>query len=717
MQIEQSARKLQWKKWLNGLNVFSKAAIVLVFVFLVISLCTIGGFSGGGDSYYAAKDSQVVFYLDYMSDAAGTDAKLEKIYVNVGTVYDEVGKDFQIEFRRATTSGSYSDSKFTTSSLGTVTLGNVYAAEGGKATGTNYNWVKVFDFSESSASISTSYTLIRATFKTEMVVNEIVFVDTEGRVIPAYVKQKDVQSFFTDTYWPSYRDLFASEKKNTDVCKLLDAQDNYTDGDTVYSRFTSDEMYTLMQIDNIRLGGRVVEGAFHSSTDFGPFAVLFPLLGTLVFGVNPFGLRIFPVLFSAGLIVIAYLLGRRLFKHSGFGFLFALLVAMGGLVLTVGRLGLAYSMLAFFILAAYYFMFRFFEDGISDERPVKSAMNILVSGLLFAFAFATDPKCIFALLGLGALFIAGWVRQSKRYRQERAAVRAEALDKNAKESSEETMLLNLAESDRRERILRTEHGYVARIVWLFFIVSFLVASLLITILSLLPSYFTYLKLYETNPSDPTMGIFGLVWAAIKDSFTLAGTTAFTQANAITPFAWFLSLKGATLFSASTETSHVVLNAQLNLGMAITALIGFLFMTIYAVVYFATGKQNGAYASKHSQSILRAYFLLTAGLITSLLQYLFSGSSSAAQSLLFSVFYVGFIALLFYTAFVHDSGKFVRVCGVRLNTTLKVLVGVFAVYALIFLLSVPMLFCIPVAPLAASICYGWTTLLNNGFYRP
>ena len=85
MQIEQSARKLQWKKWLNGLNVFSKAAIVLVFVFLVISLCTIGGFSGGGDSYYAAKDSQVVFYLDYMSDAAGTDAKLGKIYVKAGT--------------------------------------------------------------------------------------------------------------------------------------------------------------------------------------------------------------------------------------------------------------------------------------------------------------------------------------------------------------------------------------------------------------------------------------------------------------------------------------------------------------------------------------------------------------------------------------------------------------------------------------------------------
>lgn len=717
MQMEKQTRLQNLKERVRRVPLFGKAAFILVLVFLIVSACTIGGFTGAGRSYYMAADSNVVFYLDYQDGA-----KLDKVYLNVGSVYGEVGKDFSVEFRYASKSSS-SEPTFSSSMLGTVKLGNVYTSSVEGTKGTNYDWVKVFDLTEAGRSLSTSYCLIRLTVKTEMLVNEVVFVDAEGNIIPAYVTEKSVKSFFTDTQWPYYRDLFTKNDhskeygKAGDPVRLTDAQNNYTDGNTAYTDFTQDEKYTLMQIDDILLGRMVVEGTFHAQTDFGPFAVLLPMLGTLIFGASPFGLRIFSVLCTTAMIVFVYLLGKRLFKSSGFGLMFACFAALGGLALTVGRLGLAYAMIALFAVAAYYFMFKFYEDGISKERPVKSAANVLISGIFFAFLFATDPKAVFALIGLAALFVVGWVRIHRQGKAELAAVRKAALDKNAAAGSEEDMLKNLQESEHQERLIRMENGYSSRVLWLFFIVSFIVATVLITVLSAIPSYFTYVKLYDANPAVPTIGIFGLVWAAVKDSFTLANTTAFTSANAINPFGWFLSLKGATLFSSGNESVYTAMNAQMNLALAITSLIGLIFTTIYVILYFATGKTKSAYASAHTSGILNAYFLLLAGLVTSLLQYLFAGSSSAANSLLFTVFYGGFAVLMFYTAYVHDTGARKKLFGVPMNTTLKVLTGVCVVYALIFVLTIPMLFSIPIAPLAAQICFGWTTFLSNGFYRP
>ena len=716
MQIERQSRIQRLKERVRKVSVFGKAAFVLVLVFFILSACTIGGFSGYGSSYYMAADSNVVFYLDYQNGA-----KLDKVYLNVGSVYGEIGKDFQVEFRYA--SKTTSTPSFNLSSLGSVTLGNVYASETGTAKGTNYDWVKVFDLTESGKPWGTNNCLIRLTAKTEMLVNEVVFVDTDGNVIPAYTSEKSVRSYFTDTQWTSCRELFTRNDKTKeygkagDPSRLTDAQGNVADGSTVYTDFTQDEKYTLMQIDDLLLGRMVVEGSFHAQTDFGPFAVLLPMLGTLIFGTNPFGLRIFSVICSAATVAFAYFLGKRLFKSGGFGFLFAGFAALGGLALTVGRLGLGYSLIALCVVAAYYFMFRFYEDGISKERPVKSASNVLVSGIFFAFAFATDPKAVFALIGLAALFVVGWVRVHREGKAELAAVRRAALDKNAHETSQEAMLKNLQESEQQERLIRMENGYTTRIVWLFFIVSFVAATVLVTILSAIPSYFTYVKLYDANPAVPSIGIFGLVWAAVKDSFALSNVTAYTAANAVNPFGWFIALKGATLFAAGSESVYNAMNAQMNLAVAITSLIGLIFTTVYVIVYFATGRQKSAYASEHTPRILNAYFLLLAGLVTSLLQYLFTGSVSAAQSMLFSVFYAGFAVLMFCTAYAHDTGAKKKVFGIPMNTTLKVLTGMSVVYAVIFVLTVPMLFGIPMAPLAAKICFGWTTFLSNGIYRP
>ena len=149
---------------------------------------------------------------------------------------------------------------------------------------------------------------------------------------------------------------------------------------------------------------------------------------------------------------------------------------------------------------------------------------------------------------------------------------------------------------------------------------------------------------------------------------------------------------------------------------LTALIGFIFMTVYAVLYAATGGKKGAYGTKYAPRILRAYAVFALGTLASVLSYAFSPNATAANSLLFSAFYVGFVPLAFYTAYVHDKSGETRVLGIRMNATVKVLAAFIAVYALVFILMLPMTFCFPTYTAAAKYCFGWTSFINNGYYR-
>ena len=699
------------KEFFSRFTKFGWAALALTLVFLLVGASTVGGASSFGKSYRGAADSSVVFYLEYPDK----NAPLDDIYVNIGAVYAEPGSDVKLEFRRATTSGSYTNSKFTTSALGGFTVGNIWSESGNGVSGANYNWVAAFTDINDSFTMTTSYRLIRMTFPCDMVVNEVMFVDTNGSVIPAYVRVEDVQPIFANqSDWATYRDLFSTDARRPDAVNLVDGHGAFI-GKTSYSNFTQDEIYTLMQISSIRMGDFTTDGVFTADTENGPLAVLFPLLGTLLFGNSPFGLRIFSVLFTAALVALAYFFGKELFGSGGFGFLLACLVAGGGLALTVGRLGLSLPVIAFFAALSFFFMYRFFSEGMDAEHPARSALNVLLSGLMFALAFAADPKCVFLLFGLVALFVVGAVRYAKAYAAEKAALRREMSDKNASERSEEVMQQNIDECEEQTAYLRSDYVYGSKLIYLFFFVSFIVGTVLFTVLAMLPSYYTYVRLYDADPSSPSAGLFSLLFSALGSAFTSANVTQLSAANASSAFGWLIGLKGATLFSASGEGTYIALNAQPNLAVIVTAAIGFVFTTAYAVLYAATGRRQGAYASEYSSGILRAYFLITAGTLCSLLQFAFT-QASAADALLFDFFWFSYVPLMFYTVYVHDGSKKSVVCGIRMNATVIVLLGVCALYLVLFALSVPMYFGIPLWQGAAYGMFGWTTFLSNGYYR-
>lgn len=729
MQIKQEQRQKKPKAARNRFTKFGIAAACLVLVFLIAGACTVGGFSSPGSAYYLPADQYIVYYLDFREDENGDTAGLASVYVNVGAVYTDIGDTFTLEFRHGNASGSYTNGKFSSSGMGKITLANIYQApaadaEGEEsadtaALGTNYGWVKAFDYTEDPVSYS-SYRLVRVAASCDMLLYGISFVDTEGEVIPAYTAEADVRGFFGSSYWPSYRDLFRANDRSSAYGALGDPA-ALTDGlapaagDTAYSQFTQDEKYTLLQIDNIRLGSIVADGTYNASTDFGPLAALLPMLGTLIFGVCPFGLRIVPLLCTAGLIAVLYFFGKELLRRPGWGFLLAALTAFGGLALTAGRLGLAYAPIALCVVAAYWCMFRFFRGGISAAKPAAGACSVLASGLCFALAMALDPKCIFALLGLAGLFAAGMVRQKKKDAAALAKVReaaAEGAEAAAAQYASDAPQLDTPQS----YALDTAQSYARRLAWLSAVLGFVAATVAFIALAFLPQYFTYMQLYEADPSAPSLGFFTLLFRALGDAFAVNDVTALSAANAASCFGWLIGFKGATLFSAGEGGTYIALNAQANYAMLLCALIGFVYSTAYTVRYAFCGGQKRRDAGEFAFSAVAAYCVLTAGALTSLLQYAFCGGANAAQSMLFYAFFFGYIPLLFALLRSRDKSAPRVLFGIRTGRTGILLACACALFIIVFALTLPMQFCIPLAEEAAAAMFGWTTLASNGVYR-
>ena len=173
------------------------AALCVVLGFLVVGACTIGGFSSPGRAYFAPAESELVFYLDY----GDREAVLGEVYINVGAIYTPAGEDVTFSFRHATASGSYSNGRFRAGALGDFTMGNIYSSRGEGLSGGNYNWVRAFDLRETTESVTaSSYRLIRITVPCDMLINEVVFLDTEGSVIPAHAAESAVQGYFDSQY-------------------------------------------------------------------------------------------------------------------------------------------------------------------------------------------------------------------------------------------------------------------------------------------------------------------------------------------------------------------------------------------------------------------------------------------------------------------------------------------------------------------------------------
>lgn len=483
------SEKSLWKK----ITVYAKIATALALVALTVCVCFAGSTDSVGKSAYAEKDTSVVFYLDYQDDSG-----LSRVYVNIGAIYAEPGSVSKLAFRRATTSGEYTENKWISSGLGNVGIYNLYEtppAEEEKepeypTVGGNYEWVEAFRIKKSN-SIGTNYNLIKLTFPCGMVVNEVVFADKNKEVIPAYTQRKDVEKFISVDRWNSYYPLFYQNDRNG-FSAMTDSPKGYDSVNSRYTDYTMSEKKMLMQLDNVLLGSRLVEGYYNIGTGGGPLTDLIALTGRAIFGQSAFGLRVLFIACASACAVMAYLLGKRVTGKPAVGLAALCAVTACGIALTFVKTGLQYGAYAFFVFAAVYFMLKFTQKGISYKKPRSSSGNILLSGAMFSLAFAALPWGVFAVVPVVGLFAFGAVRQSVK---RRAALENSGVAKEA---------------------LKRQYGYEKRLMYGFFALSILI-TVFVYILTALPFMNVYLHFYD-NPAEPTLDAFQLIWRGLCGLF-------------------------------------------------------------------------------------------------------------------------------------------------------------------------------------------------------
>lgn len=708
---------------------FFKAFIVLFALFFAAGFFTLGSFKNTGKSFsYTSGDGNVAVFNLNMADGQ---SKLVAVYINVGNIYTAPGEDVTFTVKRSASSLTKPSS-----SLGTATIGNLYSAKKkGKEAG-NFNWVPVAeDKSVTAYKISVSATA-------DFDLNEIVCIGDDGKLIPLSV----------DT---EYSQGFTTQKK--ELGYAIDAQGSFKKSGASYYNFAPEEAYYMTSVHTVLGGGEVKGNSVYTvDGDFNSLATLLLLPSVAIFGNSTFALRFTPFLATCATLIFVYLLGGLLFKDDKYGFIFALIFAIGGLATTVGRLGAPHALLACFLVASLYFMYRFFSKGISSEKTVKGGLNVLFSGLFAAFAMAMNTLAAIPVAGILVLFGFGLRRQKKAYAYESEKLAAKGAEVGIaaetdgettaeKEVSEDVQSIRNDEegnvvvasgedgptavwyekkgreeksaslSGKEERKLKAQYKYKNKVAWGFAILSFLVATFVFLLLASVVSYTAYVKAYDADPTNPSLRYGTLLWKGISAPFKISNITQFTEYNALNVAGWLLPLKAATVYNGVLDVGssrYLAWNVSMNSAVAVVALISFAFTTVSVVAELFT-ENRGSRANRRNR---RVWLVLFAGLALSMLAQAFVKNSSMVQSSLFGVFYVGFIPLAVRMA-QPETARSKADGRAKLSAADIILICCIAIFVAFFALSVPSAYGFEIPQKAAKYMFWWSNIATNGYFRP
>ncbi len=147
---------------------------------------------------------------------------------------------------------------------------------------------------------------------------------------------------------------------------------------------------------------RTAEEYLHSQLPYEwthpPLGKLIQASGILVFGFNPFGWRIMGVIFATLMILLIYLLGKKLFGTWIGGFTSAFLLTFDFMHFTMARMGTADTYVVFFSLASQLF-FLIYLKNVLDKGWKTSIAPLFLAIFFFSLGFSTKWLVLFGFLG------------------------------------------------------------------------------------------------------------------------------------------------------------------------------------------------------------------------------------------------------------------------------------------------------------------------------
>lgn len=646
---------------MKKISAYIWAFIVLICVFFTAGVCTLGSVSTGGEAMFVKSNATVYFSMLDENDAAAGQT-VDAVYVKVGTIYKNVDESTTLVASMSTSANSSNatlSSQWPSANTRSVVVKTV-------SDGKQYNWIKIFEGANKESVKAVSF---RANSNIELV--ELVCLDADGKVI-------NMEGFVAKE---------STDYTQDEIAKATDAQESFEKSKGSFYNLTVEEGYYVTSAQTLLSGRGILSGSTYVlEENFNYLNTVLTAGSIAIFGASAFAVRLPAFLATCALILFAFLLMKDMFKSEKYAFIGALLLCLGGMATTLGRLGAPYAIVASALVASAYFMHRFFSKGISSGRVVKDGLNILWSGLFAALAMSIDASAIFPTIGILVLFGFGLRRQKAAYKL--------ALEK------EENRIANEAEDGESTAAaqVKVKYGEKTRISYGFAVLSFVMGTALLCFVSAVLCYAAYIKVN----GNVDLGFTRLVWDGFKHSLFGGKVVSYATENGSSTFGWFLPWKAATLSAVTGGEEYLAWNVLPNAAVSYFSLIALIVTTFKVAKGFVDKTQD-----KKALRIRRAYFILLVGLAVSMMAAACKLHVSVLNAFLFQTCYVAFLPLMAISLSGEGekNGKIVD----------GVLWGVVALAAVVFVVSLPSAYGFAV-PSSYAKAFGWTAIVNNGFFR-
>lgn len=190
---------------------------------------------------------------------------------------------------------------------------------------------------------------------------------------------------------------------------LFDETELYPGVSTFRNSMYFDEIY------HGRTAYEFVHGLTSYENTHPPLGKIFIALGTLVFGMNPFGWRIAGTLFGIAMVPLMYLFARRISGHLPLALLASTLFAFDFMHFAQTRIATIDVYITFFVLAMYYFMYRYMETSFYDTPLKKTWIPLGACGLCMGLGVASKWTGVYAGVGLALIFFSVLFRRYREY--------------------------------------------------------------------------------------------------------------------------------------------------------------------------------------------------------------------------------------------------------------------------------------------------------------
>ena len=209
---------------------------------------------------------------------------------------------------------------------------------------------------------------------------------------------------------------------------FLDADGNITrplNADTYGTLFDESDLYperysfrNSMYFDEIyhaRTAYEFLHGLPTYENTHPPLGKIFIALGAAIFGMNPFGWRIMGTLFGIAMLPFLYLFGKRMTRNTPAAALACFLFAFDFMHFTQTRIATIDVYITFFVIAMYYFMYRYCTMSFYDTPLHKTFIPLGLCGVCMGLGIASKWTGVYAGCGLALLFFAHLLRRYREY--------------------------------------------------------------------------------------------------------------------------------------------------------------------------------------------------------------------------------------------------------------------------------------------------------------